>query len=346
VKALVVSFRLGGTDGVSVEADKWCAALRALGWQVVTVAGEGEADHLVPALAMSATGPPLVDELEDLFAEADVVVVENVCSLPLNPPAAAAVVAALDERPTIFHHHDLPWERPAYAGYSADWVPRSPCWRHVCISENARATLRRRGHDAVRIYNAFDPYPRLGDRGHARALIGAAPGELVVMQPTRAIERKNVPGAVGLAERFGATYWLLGDAEDGYGSELDEVLGNAGCRVLRGRFGLSVADAYVACDLVALVSSWEGFGNPAVEAGLHGRAAVVGDYPVAKELARYGFRWFSPGDEAGIGSYLADPDPALPGWNAEVARRDFSTADLPQQIEGVLVSLGCFVDAG
>ncbi len=37
----MVSFRLGGGDGVSVEAAKWAAALGVLGWQVRTVAGSG-----------------------------------------------------------------------------------------------------------------------------------------------------------------------------------------------------------------------------------------------------------------------------------------------------------------
>lgn len=339
----MVSFRLGCTDGVSVEAEKWCAALRTLGCEVVTVAGEGHADRIVPGLAMSAPEPPPVDTLEELFGGADVVVVENICSLPLNPAAAAAVVAALAGRPAIFHHHDLPWERPAYAEYKADWIPESQCWRHVCISDNARATLRRHGRDAVRIYNAFDPWPARGDRAAARAAIGVDDGERVILQPTRAIERKNIPAAVKLAGQVGATFWLLGEAEDGYGPVLDRELAGTRCRVLRGRFGLQIADAYAASDLVTLMSSWEGFGNPAVEAGLHRRAVVVGDYPVAGELARLGFRWFTAALEQAVAAYLADPDPDIVEWNAGVARHYFSTEDLPRQIAQVLASLGCVV---
>ena len=47
----VVSYRLGGPDGVSVEAAKWIAALHTLGYRVRTVAGEGDADVIVPSLA-------------------------------------------------------------------------------------------------------------------------------------------------------------------------------------------------------------------------------------------------------------------------------------------------------
>jgi mannosylglucosylglycerate synthase len=324
----IVSFRLGGTDGVSVETAKWCRAYERLGWRVSTVAGEGRADHILAGLAMSAPAPPSPDEIEAVLADADLVVVENVCSLPLNLGASAVLASALAGRPAILHHHDLAWERPAYAHITAAWPPDDVCWQHVCISDDARASLTGRGlagERVHRIYNSFDPYPPLGDRDGARAAIGAAPEERVVLQPTRAIERKNVPAALALAERLGATYWLLGEAEDGYGPTLEQVIGGARGRVLRGSYGLKIEDAYAASDVVALPSSWEGFGNPSVEAGLHGRPVVVGDYPVAAELMALGFRWLDPSDDPGSESELA-------GWNAKLARRHLSTDDLPHKL--------------
>ena len=83
--AALVSFRLGGTDGVSIESAKWRSALEELGLEVVTVAGEGPVDHLVPGLAMTAETPPDRLEIERAIERADVVVIENLCSLPLNP---------------------------------------------------------------------------------------------------------------------------------------------------------------------------------------------------------------------------------------------------------------------
>ena len=50
----IVSYRLGGQDGVSVEAAKWAWAFRRLGFDVTTVAGGGDADRLVPGLAIDA----------------------------------------------------------------------------------------------------------------------------------------------------------------------------------------------------------------------------------------------------------------------------------------------------
>ena len=50
--AAVVSFRLGLPDGVSVVAASWARALGELGFDVRTVAGEGEADVTVPWLTV------------------------------------------------------------------------------------------------------------------------------------------------------------------------------------------------------------------------------------------------------------------------------------------------------
>jgi len=52
--AAILSFRLGGTDGVSIEAEKWAGALRHLGWHVFSVAGAGPVDILLPGLAIDA----------------------------------------------------------------------------------------------------------------------------------------------------------------------------------------------------------------------------------------------------------------------------------------------------
>ena len=82
----MVSFRLGGGDGVAVEAAKWSAALVQLGWDVRSVAGSGTADTILPGLAIDAPEPPTVAEVEHALAGADLVIVENLASLPLNPP--------------------------------------------------------------------------------------------------------------------------------------------------------------------------------------------------------------------------------------------------------------------
>ena len=83
--ACMLSFRLGGGDGVAIEAAKWAAALVQLGWDVRTVAGSGAVDTILPGLAIDAREPPARAEVERAVAGADLVIVENLCSLPLNP---------------------------------------------------------------------------------------------------------------------------------------------------------------------------------------------------------------------------------------------------------------------
>ncbi len=84
----ILSFRLGLTDGVSVVALRWQQLLTELGFDVVTVAGEGPVDRTVPGLALRASTPPTLDELRVALADVDLVVVENLCTIPLNLGAA------------------------------------------------------------------------------------------------------------------------------------------------------------------------------------------------------------------------------------------------------------------
>ena len=60
---------------------------------------------------MGASEPPDTAEVERALSGADLVVVENLCSLPLNPGAASVVADVLRGRRAVMHHHDLPWQR-------------------------------------------------------------------------------------------------------------------------------------------------------------------------------------------------------------------------------------------
>jgi mannosylglucosylglycerate synthase len=332
--AAIVSFRLGGTDGVAIEAAKWEWALRKRGFRVYSVAGEGSADHLLPGLAMGAPEPPSRAELERALSEADLVVVENLCSLPLNPAACGLVAEVLRSRRAILRHHDLPWQRESTS--SMPVPPDDPAWVHVTVNALSRRELAERGITATVVRNCFDTSATLGDRIATRRGLGVGTSELLVLQPTRAIPRKNVPGGVALAEALGATYWLLGPAEDGYAPELERVLGDARVRVIAGTppngDRLAIADAYAACDVVTMPSLWEGFGNPAVESAIYRRPLCVGPYPVADELIAFGFEWFRLSHPEFLAKWLERPDQALLQGNWDVAREHFSLTDLPDTL--------------
>jgi mannosylglucosylglycerate synthase len=337
----MVSFRLGGTDGVSVEAAKWRGTLEELGFEVRTVAGDGPVDVLLPGLAMGSSDPPSRKALLDVLAGCDVVVVENLCSLPLNPGARDAVADALRGRPAVLHHHDLPWQRALFADAPAP--PDDPAWAHVTINELSRHELAARGIRAVTMLNTFDTSPPPGERAATRAALAVADDERLLLQPTRALERKNIPGALALAERVHATYWLLGGPEDGFGPTLDRIVAGARTRVIRGPgpggAGRRIADAYAACDAVVLPSTWEGFGNPTVESAVYLRPLAIGPYPVARELVAHGFRWFALDEPDALDRWLARPDPRLLEDNLAVAREHFDRRDLPARLAAVLRSI-------
>jgi glycosyltransferase involved in cell wall biosynthesis len=352
---VLVSFRLGGPDGVGVEAAKWRWALDQLGFTTVTLAGGGVCDRVLPGLSIGAPEPPSRAQLADALADADLVVVENLCSLPLNPGAASVLADVLAGRPAILRHHDLPWQRARFAGHPPPPVDRR--WSQVTINELSRVQLAERGIAATTIYNAFvtdvDVPVRLPGAGWAdhgspgedrrtevRRELGLGDGDRLVLQPTRAIPRKNIAGGIEVARVLGATYWLLGPAEDGFGPQLGDLVAAAECPVVLGTPegwpDVPIDAAYAASDVVALPSTWEGFGNPAVESAIHRRPLAIGPYPVAAELAAFGFDWFALTDLDRLAAWLADPDPGLLEANAAVASTHFSLRRLPDRIAGVL----------
>ena len=353
-----VSFRLGGTDGVSVVAETWAHAVESFGFEVVTVAGEGPVRRRVPNLAIGAfadgragvDGPravddatmaALVEEIDAVLADADVVVVENLGTIPMNLPAARAVAAVLAGRPALFHHHDPSWQRSRYDDVRE--LPRDdPAWRHVTINDLSRDEMRARGIDATTIRNGFDVDVALAERGASRAAARFGDDEVVLVHPVRAIARKDVPAALALADALGATYWLTGPAEEGYGPELERLLRDARANGLSVRHATAsdAASMYAAADAVAFPSRWEGFGNPPVEAAIHRRPAAVSHYPVAEELRALGFRWFEPSDAAGLGAFLRHPDDRLLDHNAAVARRHLSLATMSDRLHAVFDEAG------
>jgi mannosylglucosylglycerate synthase len=341
--AAIVSFRLGRADGVSVVAERWRVALTDLGFAVSTVAGDGPVDRLVPGLAIDATEDLTVDEVQQALDGVDLVVVENLLTIPMNLHATSVVAEVLRDRPAILHHHDPAWQRPRYE-HITDLPPDDPEWRHVVINERSQREMRdRRGIAAIPIANAFDADAAKGDRDRTRAALGVALDERLLLHPVRAIERKDVPAALRLAEQVGATYWLSGKAEEGYGPTLDALLAATSARVLRNPMEteITVADAYAACDAVVFPSTWEGFGNPVIEAAIYERPIAVGPYPVATDLRALGFRWM-PTDHADPLARILEqgPIPADLAHNHDLAREHFSLERLDRDLRALLDEAG------
>jgi mannosylglucosylglycerate synthase len=352
--AVFLSFRLGGADGVSVETRKWEWAARELGFHTRRVAGEfadglRPDDAWLPFLEIDppAGARPEPDALSAALAGADLVIVENLCSLPLNLAASetAAAVLAEHEGRVLFHHHDLPWER-AHLAHLTSFPPRRPRSLHVTINEQARAALASRSIEAHMIRNAFDLDPLPGDGPSSRRAFGFAPSDVVVLQPTRAIPRKEVGLGIRFAESIAAhlpdrdvRFWITGPAEDGFGPELERLIAAADVPVSVGR-APRPEDAYAAADLVVFPSSWEGFGNPVIEATIAGRPVAVAHYPVLDELEALGLRFLSVDAPETAAVAIDAPDLTTEHTNWAALREHFDLADLPRRIHETWAAIG------
>ena len=340
---------------MSVEARKWEWALGELGFTVRRVAGDlrdpRAGDTKLASLAIEppqGAGPASVAEIAAAIDGSDLVVVENLCSLPLNLDAARAVSLALAAHRgrVLLRHHDLPWQRRNLVHLDGEFPPRPEGALHVTVNIRSMRELASRRIEAVAMHNRFDLDAPRGDRAAGRATFGFDDDELVILQPGRAIERKNVPGGVRLTRDLAALlperrlrYWLTGPAEDGYGPMLERVLERAEVPVTLGR-AASAAEAYAACDVVAFPSTWEGFGNPVVESVWARRPLAAFPYPMLAEITAYGLQFFSTDAPADLARFVRDPDKTRFDVNLTRARKALSLTDLPAQIDEAFGAMG------
>ncbi len=245
----------------------------------------------------------------------------------------------------LYRHHDLPWERDSLA-VVAGIPPQVPRALHVTINEGARDALAARGISAVVMWNSFDFDEALGDRDATREAFGFAPDAVVLLQPTRAIPRKNLPGAIAyagavaeLAAPRPVHLWITGPAEDGYGPELDRLVASAPVPVTIGRASRA-ADAYAASDLVLFPSVWEGFGNPVVESVVHRRPLVVGHYPALDALLDLGLTTLPLAEPARALDWLDQPDLDMLDRNIARLRPRLSITDLPERLSAAFADHG------
>jgi mannosylglucosylglycerate synthase len=177
----VVSTRLGTTDGVSLETEKWTRVLSRLGHQCFFFAGlsdrPAELSYVVPeahfshpvilktydgAFSNRNRPPELTREIRDLGDylkkhlyefikkfDIHILLVENALAIPLNLPLGIALTEFIAETGihTIAHHHDLYWERSRFL-VNCVWdyldmafPPRLPNVRHIVINSPAATQL-------------------------------------------------------------------------------------------------------------------------------------------------------------------------------------------------------------
>ena len=316
--------------------------LSEIGFDTNTIAGDGDADFLIPNLSIGATEPPNPQDISSVLQNSDLVIVENLGTIPLNLEASLITLKVLSGRPAIMHHHDPPWQR-VHFGHITDLPIDDSEWRHVVINDFTKNQMKERGITATRIYNPIDIEAPKGNRQETRKILGVKTQDILCSHPARAIRLKNIAEAISITEKLGGTYWLVGSAEENYENTMRQILKNAQCKVIPPSYSdkhISSNNIYAASDIIVFPSHWESFGLPPLEAAVYGIPAIVGDYPVAEEIRKIGFSWFYPWETEKIIEFLQNPDKKLLEHNLQILKTHFSLDIIKQQIVTLLDEAG------
>jgi glycosyltransferase involved in cell wall biosynthesis len=187
----IVSTRLAGTDGVSLEEAKWTSVFEQEGFTCFYFAGELDRPPERSYLAEEAhfTHPEIADLQQKCFGtttrdrsvtqkihqlayilkehlysfiekyDIGLLLVENALTIPMNIPLGLALTELIAETSmtTVAHHHDFYWERDRFLINSvSDYLnmafpPNLPSIRHVVINSYAKEQLALRTGISARI---------------------------------------------------------------------------------------------------------------------------------------------------------------------------------------------------
>jgi hypothetical protein len=169
----LIHFRVGETDGVSLEMEKWKLVLEGLGHKVWYIAGSGDIEDVILVKELHYQNP--INELlinhiykyqDDGYSEAaikelledytnnielallkkiedyqlDLIVPNNILSLGWNIAAGKAVAQVLTQTniKAIAHHHDFHWERELYSNPKYPWVKEILAEYFPPVADNLR----------------------------------------------------------------------------------------------------------------------------------------------------------------------------------------------------------------
>ena len=352
-----VSTRFAGTDGVSLESIKWANIFEEHGHSCFWYAGKNDHDPAVSMCVPEAffeypentwineriwgcyARSKLVTKRIREYAEylkwtlyefvrrfnLNVLVLENVLTIPMHVPLGVAVTEFLCETriPGIAHHHDFYWERDRF-GVNAitDYLemafpPRNLDIQHTVINQAAQEELSwRKGVPATLIPNVFDfeNPPKKGDDYTAdiREQLGFKPEDRIILQPTRIVPRKGIEHSIKLLEMIGDDRYKLvishdaGDEGFEYRRMLAELARAAkvNIRFIANRIGetrridsrgqkiYTLWDLYPHADMVTYPSIYEGFGNALLEAIYFRLPVLLNRYSIfTRDIEPLGFEF-------------------------------------------------------
>ncbi len=241
----------------------------------------------------------------------DMIIAENSLTIPMHIPLGLALTETIAETqlPTIAHHHDFYWERVRFSVNSVnDYIrmafpPYLPNIKHIVInSESQEQLAHRTGISSTIIPNVLDfENPPVADKDRAKFFkksIGLEPDDIMILQPTRIVQRKGIEHAVQLVRELkDPRYKLVISHEAGdEGYDYVEWLKGYACEQnvdLRlvatsitdpekndndKKNHYSLWDIYPFADLITYPSSYEGFGNAFLEAIYFKKPILINRY--------------------------------------------------------------------
>jgi len=244
--------------------------------------------------------------------DVDILVPENSLTIPLNIPFGLAITELIAETgiKTVAHHHDFFWERKRFLN-NCVWEYLNSCYpphlssiQHVVINSSGQNQLAlRTGIGATLIPNVMDfehpPEPPDDYTMDVRKDLGIKEDELLVLQPTRVVQRKGIEHAIELVARLGMKATLVishASGDEGYEYQqrvkefaemlkvkahfVQEIISDERGTTGDGRKIYSLQDVYPYADLVTYPSLSEGFGNAFLEAIYFKRPILVNNYSI------------------------------------------------------------------
>lgn len=253
----------------------------------------------------------------------DLLVAQNILTIPMHIPLGVALTEIIAETqiPTIAHHHDFYWERTrfmvnAVGDYlSMAFPPNLPNIEHVVINSPAQEELAlRTGISSTIIPNVLDfENPPVKDKKATkdfRKSINLAPGDKMILQPTRIVQRKGIEHAIDLVEDLSDTSYKLvishasGDEGFEYVEWLKEHAKERGVSLrlvdihmsdpinpdINNVDKYSLWDVYPHADFITYPSLYEGFGNAFLEAIYFKKPLLINRYAIfVRDIEPKGF---------------------------------------------------------
>ncbi|MDH3554915.1 MAG: glycosyltransferase family 4 protein [Deltaproteobacteria bacterium] len=350
-----ISTRFAGTDGVTLEANKWAEVLEKAGHQCFWFAGELDKepeksfhvseghfldeqnrkinDSVFGKKLRKASVTEKIHALRSLLKvnlyefieqfKIDLIIPENVLTIPLHIPLGIALTEVIAETqiPTIAHHHDFHWERVRFSVNAVEdylhmaFPPCLPNIEHVVINSAAQEELAHRtGISSTVIPNVFDfETPPIVDFEKSREFLesfGLNPEDVIILQPTRIVQRKGIEHAISLVKELGDPRYKLvisheaGDEGFEYAEWLTDYARGLGVELYLvatqvgdpwKKSGLNeklytLWDVYPYADFITYPSLYEGFGNAFLEAIYFKKPILINRYSIfVRDIEPKGF---------------------------------------------------------